>query len=78
MSEHKLGVPKASREAFKLLEEANIIETGLAKSLMNMVGFLNIAVHDYQTLELDILKAIIEHHIDDFKIFTHVILKLES
>lgn len=77
VSERKLGVPKASREAFKLLQEADLIEASLAKTLMNMVGFRNIAVHDYQSLELDILQAILEKHIDDFKDFTKVILQLE-
>jgi len=78
VSERKLGVPKASREAFKLLQEANIIDEHLAKSLMNMVGFRNIAVHDYQALQLNILEAIIEKHISDFSRFTKVVLQLES
>ncbi|MOA23368.1 hypothetical protein D3C78_1439840 [compost metagenome] len=78
VSERRLGVPKASREAFKLLQEAGIIEEALAKTLMNMVSFRNIAVHDYQTLKLDILEAILEKHIDDFKGFTKVILQLEG
>jgi len=43
---------------------------------MNMVGFRNIAVHDYQSLKLDILEAILEKHIDDFKYFTKAILLL--
>ena len=78
VSERKLGVPKTSREAFQLLQEADLIHTNLAKTLMNMVGFCNIAIHDYQALELDILKAILDKHIDDFKQFTKVILKLED
>lgn len=78
VSERKLGVPKASREAFKLLLDAGIIENSLAKTLMNMVGFRNIAVHDYQQLDLNILKAILEKHIDDFKDFSKVILQLEE
>ena len=78
VSNRKLGVPKASREGFKLLQDAGLIEANLAKTLMNMVGFRNIAVHDYQTLELDILEAILEKHVDDFKDFTKVILKLED
>lgn len=77
VSMRKLGVPKASRDAFKLLQEADIIDAALAKTLMNMVGFRNIAVHDYQALELEILEAILEKHIDDFKSFTKVILQLE-
>lgn len=78
VSERKLGVPKASREGFKLLQEAGLIEEQLAKTLMNMVGFRNIAVHDYQALELEILEAILEKHINDFKDFTKVVLQLES
>lgn len=78
VSERKLGVPKASREAFKLLLDAGLIENSLAKTLMNMVGFRNIAVHDYQQLDLNILKAILEKHIDDFKDFSKVILQLEE
>lgn len=76
VSEHKLGVPKASREAFKILQEADIIEESLAKTLMNMVGFRNIAVHDYQALELEILESILAKHIEDFKDFAKVILQI--
>ena len=75
-SERKLGVPKSSRDAFKFLEDAQIIDAQLAKTLMNMVAFRNIAMHDYQALELDILQAILEKHIDDFKQFTRVILEI--
>ena len=78
VSERKLGVPKASRESFKLLQEAGLIDALLAKTLMNMVDFINIAVHDYQALELEILEAILEKHIDDFKDFTKVVLQLEA
>lgn len=74
----KLGVPKTSREAFKLLQEAAIIEADLAKTLMNMVGFRNIAVHDYQALKLDILESILNKHVDDFKQFIKVLLQLED
>lgn len=77
VSERKLGVPKASREGFKLLQEAHIIDSSLAKTLMNMVGFRNIAVHDYQALKIDILQAILDKHIDDFKQFTQIMLQLE-
>lgn len=78
VSERKLGVPKASREGFKLLEEADVIDSSLAKTLMNMVGFRNIAVHDYQALDIEILEAILEKHIDDFKTFTKIILQIEA
>ena len=31
-----------------------------------MVGFRNIAVHDYTPLNLEVIKAIIEKHLADF------------
>ena len=77
MSERKLGVPKSNREAFKLLQDADLIDEQLATTLMNMVGFRNIAVHNYQALQLDILQAIIEKHVDDFKQYTKIILQIE-
>ncbi|MFA1822641.1 DUF86 domain-containing protein [Virgibacillus oceani] len=76
ISERKLGLPKSSREAFKLMEEAGIINQNSAKALMNMVGFRNIAIHYYQNIDLGILQAIIEKHLSDFTDYTRVILNL--
>lgn len=36
---------------------------------MRMVGFRNVAIHEYQKLNLDIVKAIIEAHLTDFTDF---------
>jgi len=76
VSTKKLGLPKTSRDAFHYLQEANMIDHNLSKSLMNRVGFRNIAVHDDQSLDLAILQAIIENHLTDFLDYTKVILKL--
>jgi uncharacterized protein YutE (UPF0331/DUF86 family) len=40
----QLGVPRDSREAFRLLEHAGKLGPELSRSLQNMVGFRNIAV----------------------------------
>jgi len=76
VSTKMLGLPKRSQDAFHYLQEANMIDHNLSKSLMNMVGFRNIAVHDDQSLDLAILQAIIENHLTDFLDYTKVILKL--
>lgn len=39
-----------------------------------MVGFLNIAVHDYQALQLPITVAIITTHLDDFLALVRALL----
>lgn len=74
----KLGLPKSSRDGFQLLEEAHLIDSSLSTSLMNMVGFRNIAVHDYQSLNLDILQAILDQHLNDFLKFTRIVIQLEG
>jgi len=51
----KFGLPSTSRELFVLLEEHHIISKESSKQLQAMVGFRNIAVHDYQNLNIDIL-----------------------
>lgn len=71
---HRLGVPQETREAFELLQQARIIDAGLADRLKKMVGFRDIAVHDYQRLSLDIVRQIIAQHLDDFLKFTRVLL----
>ncbi|MFD1177498.1 DUF86 domain-containing protein [Paenibacillus puldeungensis] len=46
--------------------ENGVIDKLLNRSLKAMVGFRNIAVHDYRSIQIEIVQAIIENHIDDF------------
>jgi len=39
-----------------------------------MVGFRNIAVHDYQSLNLDIIIEIVKNHLNDFTEFINQII----
>lgn len=50
----------------------------LAESLTRMVGFRNIAVHEYQTLQLPITVAIITRHLDEFLSYTQTLLLREK
>lgn len=70
----KMGVPQSARDVFSLLATAGWVTTDLADKLKRMVGFRNIAVHDYQTLQLPITVRIIESHLDDFLAFTRTLL----
>jgi uncharacterized protein YutE (UPF0331/DUF86 family) len=72
---HRLGIPQETREAFELLERARLIESGLADRLKKMVGFRNIAIHDYQKLSLEIVRRIIVERLDDFLAFAQVLLR---
>lgn len=66
VSEKKLGIPQNSRDAFEVLIVNKIIDNNLAGKLKAMIGFRNIAVHNYQTLNIEIVREIIEKHIEDF------------
>jgi uncharacterized protein YutE (UPF0331/DUF86 family) len=72
---NKLGLPQSARDVFSLLEQAGWIDADLASAMRNMVGFRNIAVHDYQKLHLPIVVAIIDKHLDDFLAFTRLVLR---
>ena len=39
-----------------------------------MVGFRNIALHDYQALQVPITVSIIEKHLDDFLTYSQTLL----
>ncbi|MBE0377372.1 hypothetical protein PPRY_a2491 [Pseudoalteromonas prydzensis ACAM 620] len=64
---HKLGIPQSARNSFELIANAGLISTDSATALKKMVGLRNIAVHDYQTLNLDIIIAVINKHLSDFE-----------
>lgn len=74
VSEQKLGIPKTSRGAFSLLENNGYIDSKVAKNMIAMIGFLKFAVHDYQSINLNILQSIIEKHLQDFKLYTKQII----
>ncbi|MBH0182794.1 MAG: DUF86 domain-containing protein [Nitrospira sp.] len=75
VSQRKLGVPQDSRDAFTLLETAEILPPDLATRMQRMVGFRNMAVHQYARLNLDIIQAIITKQLDDFRAFSSTIVK---
>ncbi len=71
----RLGLPQESREAFRLQEDAGLLSSEVSKHMQAMVGFHNIAVHDYQKLNLDIVKAILRERLDDFRQYAKVMAK---
>lgn len=71
----RLGIPQSARDVFELLVRVGWIDGRLGQSLKNMVGYRNIAVHEYQNLQQPITVAIITRHLDDFLLLTEALLK---
>lgn len=62
-------------DAFFSLYKNSFISEELSKNLIKMVGFRNIAVHEYQRLDLDILKSVVKNNLKDFEEFYKIILE---
>ena len=77
VSTRKLGNPQTKKEAFKKLEENNIISKDMSKNMQNMTGFRNIAIHDYKEINEEILKEVIEKHLNDLLEFARQMLNLK-
>lgn len=75
VSQRKLGVPQDSRDAFSLLHTAGILPENLAARMQRMVGFLNVATHEYTRLNLEIVQTVITNQLDDFRAFSSTIVK---
>lgn len=76
VSEKKLGIPQNSRDAFEVLNTNSFISNELTRKLKAMIGFRNIAVHNYKSINLEIVKEIIEKHLEDFREFLYEINKI--
>jgi uncharacterized protein YutE (UPF0331/DUF86 family) len=75
ISRRRLGIPQDSRDAFTLLQAAGILPADLAVRMQHMVGFRNIAVHEYTRLNVDVVRSIITKQLDDFRFFSSTIVK---
>lgn len=67
------GLPSGVAETFSLLEQHGVLEPALAARLRKMVGFRNLAVHDYQTIDPRILESIVTTRLDDLRALAAVI-----
>ena len=72
--QRRLGLPQESRDAFRLLEEAGLLTRDLSTEMQKMVGFRNIAVHDYRKLSMEILRSILASRLGDFRDYVRMII----
>jgi uncharacterized protein YutE (UPF0331/DUF86 family) len=69
-----LGLPEKVRDNFSILREKGVVDPELASKMEKMTGFRNIAVHNYQALDLDILKSILLNNLKDLEDFSSALL----
>lgn len=78
VSTRKLGVPQVKREAFELLYKNNLIDKEMYINMKNMVGFRNIAIHDYKNIDDEVLIDILDNHLEELRAFSKVMLNLSK
>ncbi len=62
---HKMGIPTSSAESFDLLRQKVVIDTVLSEKLKKMINFRNTIIHQYQKMDVAIVKSVIISELDD-------------
>ncbi len=69
ISKCKLGVPQNNRHAFEILLQKRVIGEDTCGAMKRMIRFRNVAVHDFEKLQLPVLQSILEKNLFDFETF---------
>jgi uncharacterized protein YutE (UPF0331/DUF86 family) len=67
VSRRGLGVPADSADAFTILERERVLSPAVAERMRRMVGFRNVAVHEYRKLDPTVVRTVVEHRLGDFE-----------
>ena len=77
VTSRKLGIPQTKKEAFEKLCENKLISEDMCAKMKGMIGFRNIAIHEYKNIDEEILKDVIENHLGDIKEFVRQMINLK-
>ena len=77
VSTRRLGVPQTKKEAFEKLNENGLISNDMCAKMKGMIGFRNIAIHEYKEIDEGILKDVIENHLEEIKEFVREMINLK-
>lgn len=69
----KLGTPASYADAFRRLQQANVIEPTLADRLVRAAGFCNVVAHAYDTLDMTRVHATAREGPADLRAFLAVL-----
>ncbi|MBI4366086.1 MAG: DUF86 domain-containing protein [Deltaproteobacteria bacterium] len=75
IADEGLGLPADLKENFLLLERAGLIRAAVSERLQKMVGFRNIAVHDYTAIDVTVLRAVLANNLRDLEEFYSAVLQ---
>jgi uncharacterized protein YutE (UPF0331/DUF86 family) len=65
VSDEKLGEPSTNSQLFETLANAGWLPPPQSDRLRKMAGFRNLLVHGYAAVDPEIVRDVVEHHLDD-------------
>jgi uncharacterized protein YutE (UPF0331/DUF86 family) len=65
--------PDTMGQTFDLLAQEGVLNSELASCLKKAVGFRNIAVHSYDSINWEIVHSIVKYHLKDFSEFARLV-----
>lgn len=65
--------PGSMGQTFDILAQEGVLNNELAGSLKKAVGFRNIAVYNYESINWNIVHSIVKHHLADFSEYAKVV-----
>ena len=74
ISEDDGAPPDTMTEGFDRLHEMGVLSATLAQRLQGAVGFRNVAVHAYRSIDWQIVHSITHERLDDFRRFARAVL----
>lgn len=77
VTNRRLGIPQTKKEAFEKLYENKLISDDMCSKMKGMIGFRNIAIHEYKKIDEEILKDVIENHLAELKEFVREMINLK-
>jgi len=72
------SAPATMGQAFSTLAQLRVIDEATANRMKKSVGFRNIAVHNYEDVDWEIVHAICVKHLDDFQRFARSVAAYSS
>ena len=67
IAESDWELPRDSRQAFRTLEQQGLLTPPETKLAESMIGFRNVAVHDYATIDPEIVRGLARDRLGDLE-----------
>ena len=66
ISTMNMPAPETMGQTFEILAQQQVLSANVAGQLKKSVGFRNIAVHNYEAINWQIVHSIVDEHLEDF------------